>query len=164
MMNRLRKFLRRLIYQSPAFDLLERHADKVCETVEGLAEAIQDYLGGDQVEEQSRRISKLEHEADLLKVQLRGSLPRSDSFMPIARSDLLVFLWQQDKVADSSQDAAGLLPLLQVELTAEMKQGLEQLKHKMLEAVQVYREMARRLRFVLETGFTRERRSIGSGN
>lgn len=154
-MERLLKLLRKLIYQSPSFDLLECHADKVCETVEALAGAIQDYLEDKPVEEQSRHISKLEHEADLLKVRLRGSLPRSDSFMPIARSDLLNFLWQQDKVADSCQDAAGLLPLLQVELTEGMRQGLEEFRLKMLETVRVYREMGRRLRLVLETGFTR---------
>jgi len=152
---RFRGLWRKLIFQAPSFDLLDLHAEKVCEAVEELAHDLEAYIAGRPVNKE--QIERIEHEADLIKFQIRSTLPRSDSFLPIARSDLLDFLWQQDSVADSSQDAAGLLPLLQVELTAEMKERLEAFRRKLLEAKGVYREMTRRLRFVLETGFTREK-------
>ena len=150
-MDPLRKFFRRLVYQYPSLDLLELHAEKVCETVEELARVVEDYLEGREVE--SERVSELEHEADLLKFQVRSTLPRSDSFMPIARSDLLDFLWQQDNIADDAQDAAGLLPLLQVELPPEMAAKWREFLEVLREGVKVYRQMAQGLKELLGKGF-----------
>lgn len=152
---KLGKLWRKIVFEVPSFDLLDLHAEKVCETVEELERLLEDYIAGREVDK--AKIERLEHEADLVKFQIRSTLPRSDSFLPIARSDLLDFLWQQDNVADACQDAAGLLPLLQVELTPEMRGKLEEFRRKLLEAREIYRELARRLRFVLETGFSREK-------
>jgi len=152
---RLGRLWRKIVFEAPSFDLLDLHAEKVCEAVEELGRLLEDYIAGREVDK--AKIERLEHEADLVKFQIRSTLPRSDSFLPIARSDLLDFLWQQDSVADASQDAAGLLPLLQVELTPEMKEKLEEFRQKLLEAREAYRELARRLRFVLETGFSKEK-------
>ncbi|MFQ6116994.1 MAG: DUF47 domain-containing protein [Candidatus Bipolaricaulia bacterium] len=155
-MKRIAKLFRRLAYQYPSLDLLERHAEKVCETVEELTEEIEDYLEGRETEERSERVSELEHEADLLKFQLRSTLPRSDSFMPVARSDLLDFLWQQDNIADDAQDAAGLLPLLQLELSPEMVAKWREFLEVLLEGTKVYRQMVQGLRELLERGFREE--------
>lgn len=155
-MKALRKLFRGLVYQYPSLDLLERHAEKVCETVEELSGVIEDYLQGREAARRSERVSELEHEADLLKFQVRSTLPRSDSFMPIARSDLLDFLWQQDNIADDAQDAAGLLPLLQVGLTAEIASKWREFIEVLLQGAAVYRQMARGLRELLETGFRKE--------
>lgn len=76
--------------------------------------------------------------------------------MPIARSDLLDFLWQQDNIADDAQDAAGLLPLLQVGLTAEIASKWREFIEVLLQGAAVYRQMARGLRELLETGFRKE--------
>jgi len=156
MIGPLRKLLRRLVYQYPALDLLESHTQKVCETVEELAGTIEDYVAGRAVEERSERVSRLEHEADLLKFQLRSSLPRSDSFMPVNRSDLLEFIWQQDEIADDAQDAAGLLPLMELKLPKGMTEKWREFAKALLEGVEVYRKMALGLRSLLERGFRKE--------
>lgn len=156
-MGPLRRFLRKLVYQYPSLDLLERHAEKVCETVEELARLLEDYLKGHIVRGQEERVSALEHEADLLKSQLRSALPRSDSFMPVARSDLLEFVWHQDKIADKAQDAAGLLPLLHVELPKEMIAKWQEFIEILHEGTTTYRRMAQGLRELLERGFQQER-------
>ena len=156
-MGPLRRFLRKLVYQYPSLDLLERHAEKVCETVEELARLLEDYLKGRATRGQEERVSALEHEADLLKSQLRSALPRSDSFMPVARSDLLEFVWHQDKIADKAQDAAGLLPLLHVELPTEMVTKWREFIEILHEGTAIYRQMAQGLRELLEQGFQQER-------
>lgn len=156
-MNALRKLFRRLAYQYPSFDLLELHAEKVCQTVEELTQLIEEYLAGHESEGRSERVSQLEREADLLKFQVRSTLPRSDSFMPIARSDLLDFLWQQDNIADDAQDAAGLLPLLRVELPLEMTSKWRDFIEVLREGAAVHRQMAQGLKDLLERGFRKEK-------
>jgi len=155
-MGILGKLFRRLAYQYPSLDLLQRHAEKVCATVEELVREVEDYLEGREAGERSERVSELEHEADLLKFQLRSTLPRSDSFMPVARSDLLDFLWQQDNIADDAQDAAGLLPLLRVELSPEMVAAWREFLEVLRAGIAVYRQMAQGLKGLLERGFREE--------
>ena len=152
----MKKFFRRLIYQYPALDYLVQHTEKICETVTELAQAVQDYLEQQPVEERSARVSKLEHEADLLKAQVRATLPRSDSFMPVNRSDLLEFIWQQDEIADVSQDAAGLLPLMQLELPPELAAKWQEFPQLLLAGKKVYCRMALELKGLLERGFRRD--------
>jgi predicted phosphate transport protein (TIGR00153 family) len=155
-MDRLRGLFRRLVYQYPALDFLELHTQKVCETVEEMVKAVEDYLSEQPVAERSEQVSKLEHEADLLKFQVRSTLPRSDSFMPVNRSDLLEFLWQEDEIADAAQDAAGLLPLMQLKLPPEMVAKWREFSAVLFQAVGVYRRMAEGLKGLLEKGFRKE--------
>jgi len=53
-------------------------------------------------------VSKLEHEADLLKHEIRENLPRQ-YFLPVEKMDLDRFLHSQDDVADFVQDFAVIL-------------------------------------------------------
>lgn len=152
-MNRL---FRRLVYQYPALDRLVQHAEKVCETVNELAQEVQDYLDRKPVEERSARVSRLEHEADILKGEVRATLPRTDSFMPVNRSDLLEFIWQEDEIADAAQDAAGLLPLMELELPTELAAKWREFPQLMREGIELYRRLALSLRELLERGFRRE--------
>ncbi|MGQ9601378.1 MAG: DUF47 domain-containing protein [Candidatus Bipolaricaulia bacterium] len=152
----MNKLFRHLVYQYPALDLLVQHAEKVCATVEELAQTVEDYLDGRPVGERSERVAQLEHEADLLKSQVRATLPRSDSFMPVNRSDLLEFIWQQDEIADVAQDAAGLLPLMELELPVELAEKWREFPQALREGVKIYRQMASSLKGLLERGFRRE--------
>lgn len=61
------------------------------------------------------RISKLEHQADQLKNDIRMHLPRG-LFMPVDRRDLLDLLHAQDSIADTAQDIAGFLTLTKLEI------------------------------------------------
>ena len=54
------------------------------------------------------RIVKLEQEADELKKQIRGQLPKS-MLMPVPREDLLNLLWAQDQIANTVRDISGLV-------------------------------------------------------
>jgi predicted phosphate transport protein (TIGR00153 family) len=54
------------------------------------------------------KIFEREAEADKIKNEMRGALPKS-LFMPVDRRDLLEVLQMQDSIADTAQDIAGLL-------------------------------------------------------
>ena len=53
-------------------------------------------------------IVDLEHEADMLKKNVRLQLPKS-LFLPVSRSDLLDLVTMQDKIANISKDIAGIM-------------------------------------------------------
>lgn len=55
-----------------------------------------------------KRISKLEHEADSIKKQLKLHLPKS-LFLPIPRGDVLKLIDEQDRIANKAEDIAGIV-------------------------------------------------------
>ncbi|MFQ5796103.1 MAG: TIGR00153 family protein [Candidatus Bipolaricaulia bacterium] len=142
----------KLFSKSP-FKPLYLHTEKVKETVHELAKLIDRYVDGQTPE--SETISILEHEADEIKQTIRNALP-SRLIMPVARSDLLEFLWQQDQIADNCQDTALLLELMQVDLPAEMRETFLELSRAMIQTAETYAEMMEKLSKVLETSFARD--------
>jgi hypothetical protein len=146
----------RLFGPSP-FKLLYRHAEKVHETVEELAKLLTQYAGGEPVaEESAAEIARLEHEADEIKQKIRGQLPRT-LLLPVARSDLLEFLWQQDQIADNCQDAAALLALKAIDLPTEMREEFTEMAGALRKTAAEYKRMIATLSEVLETSFSKRR-------
>lgn len=105
-----------LFGQSP-FRALQRHMDKVLETVDEARPFFEAFLAGDRerAREIRKRILKLEHEADLVKNEIRDRLPKS-YFLPVDRRDLLALLHQQDRLADLCEDIV-IVATLKAELT-----------------------------------------------
>ena len=62
----------------------------------------------DKVDEIFRQIHEMEHEADILKDDIRSALPKS-LFLPVDRRDLLNVLTAQDSVPDTVEDIAMLV-------------------------------------------------------
>lgn len=62
------------------------------------------------LEEISEKISTLEHDADLIKNDIRNNLPKG-LFLPIERGSLLEILALQDRLANTAEDAAVLVTL-----------------------------------------------------
>ncbi|MDE1461958.1 TIGR00153 family protein [Spartinivicinus poritis] len=65
-------------------------------------------------------IANLEGEADVLKKEIRLSLPKS-LFLPVPRTDLLDIITVQDKVANRAKDIAGLMLGRQMSIPAELQ-------------------------------------------
>lgn len=98
------------IFGKSPFALLQTHMEKVHQCVEKLPTLFQ-ILWKKEYEELTQlanTISKLEHESDLTKNDIRNHLPTS-LFMPIERSSLLEILSLQDSIADKVEDIAVLL-------------------------------------------------------
>ena len=67
----------------------------------------------------SKQIFKKEHQADIIKDQIRQSIPRR-FFLPVYRGDLLGLLKLQDDMADAAEDVAVLLTIKQLGLPPSM--------------------------------------------
>ncbi|MDP1879468.1 MAG: TIGR00153 family protein [Parachlamydiaceae bacterium] len=106
----------KLFGRSP-FSLLQLHMESVAKCVHSLpkiydALEAKDYSSLDQISEE---ISRLEHDADLIKNDIRNNLPTS-LFLPINRGNLLDILSLQDSIADKVEDAGVIVTLKPLEL------------------------------------------------
>ena len=98
-----------LFARSP-FAPLAQHTERVHETVVQLRPLFEAFFDGDADRTRSvyEHISRLEHSADELKNEIRDHLPRS-LFLPVDRGDILLFLKEQDAMADRAEDVGVLL-------------------------------------------------------
>lgn len=103
------------LFGNSPFKPLIAHMDKVKQAVLLLPEIIQSSASKDEkrTAELAKEISKFEHEADLIKNDLRNHMT-STLFMAIDKSRLLEMLSLQDSIADRAEDIAVVLTLKQI--------------------------------------------------
>jgi len=112
--------IKELFGRSPFGPLLE-HTKKVHECVNLLPALLEAMISEDyeEVHRLQDRLSKLEYEADVIKHEIRESLPRR-YFLPVERADLDEFLHCQDAVADAAEDFAVILTLRNTKVHADL--------------------------------------------
>lgn len=145
--------LARLFGRSP-FMPLQAHMEKVSACVHSiisLFEALKakDYAA---IEKLSKEISKLEHDADLAKNDIRNNLP-TGIFLPIARGTLLEILALQDSIADRAEDIGILLTFRDIEILPEFKDDLDVFLKKNIEAVDTATQIIGEMGRLLESSF-----------
>jgi predicted phosphate transport protein (TIGR00153 family) len=99
-----------------------------------------------------RKISKLEHDADALKRQLRLELP-GGLFMPVDRADLLELLSQQDKIANRAKDIAGRILGRKLQIPPTLQDQFSDYLARCIQATEKAAEAINELDGLLETGF-----------
>lgn len=142
-----------LFGRSP-FAPLQSHMDSVALCVHRLPELFEalerkDYARLDQLSEE---ISKLEHDADLIKNDIRNNLPKS-LFLPIDRGNLLEILSLQDSIADKVEDIAVILSLKPLELFPSFKEAFKQFLKKNIEAFDEAKLIIKELHELVESSF-----------
>lgn len=142
-----------LFGRSP-FALLQSHMDSVALCVHRLPELFEalekkDYI---RLEQLAVEISKLEHDADLIKNDIRNHLPKS-LFLPIDRSNLLEVLSLQDHIADKVEDIAVILSLKPLELFSSFKEDFRLFLNKNIETFDKTRLIIKELHELVESSF-----------
>jgi predicted phosphate transport protein (TIGR00153 family) len=101
----MRTPLLKLFRESPFTGLLE-HAQKVQEGGVKFREAIKCYMDGecDLFEKLHKEVAEIESEADSIKRNTRGHMPRG-LLMPVDKFQFIWYLREQDQVMDSVEDA-----------------------------------------------------------
>lgn len=109
-----------LFGKSPFGPIVE-HSKKTQECVELLWPLLEAVVGEDYECLQSlhSRMSKLEHEADLIKHEIRSFISQR-TFLPVDRSDLINFLSSQEKIADLAEDFAVVLTLRKTKIHPDL--------------------------------------------
>ncbi len=143
----------KLFGKSP-FEPLYQHMLKVKECVDLVKPLMESFIDGEQdkVEKYAKQIFKAEHQADLVKKEIRNRLPRS-VFLPVARGDLLRFLKEQDSIADSAEDLAALVTMRPMSVPDGLKENLKGLVNKVLETYELAMEVSSEIKLLAETSF-----------
>jgi len=129
---------------------------KVKECTDMLKPLIEAFILGDRtlIEERVERISKLEHEADIIKNEIREHLPHH-VFMPVDRSDILRFLREEDAIADSVEDVARLIEMRKTSVPQDLKEELMELVNKVGETVKALENVTSEIKVLSQSSFSR---------
>ncbi|GGY07531.1 TIGR00153 family protein [Litchfieldella qijiaojingensis] len=99
-------------------------------------------------------ITRLEHEADELKTELRLNLPNT-LFLPVSRSDLLDLISVQDKIANKARDITGIMLGRRMQMPEALAQPMRNYLHTAVASVAQARKALEELKDLLESGFGR---------
>ena len=143
-----------LFGRSP-FGPLAQHTERVQQTVQLLRPLFETFMAGEwqRTHETYKQISKLEHKADLIKNEIRDHLPRS-LFLPVDRGDILLFLKEQDAIADRAEDLGVILNMRRTPTPASMREPVFELVDQVTRTVDLWHETARDLPILQEASFT----------
>ena len=145
-----------LFRQSP-FEPLRLHLDKVMECVSHVKPMFerardQDYEG---LKELVRLVFKQEHQADMIKDEIRQTIPKS-FFLPVYRGDLLGYLALQDDMADSVEDVGVLLTIKHLAMPPQLVNQVFEYVDKVLWAADKAYDVGKELTVLVEKGFNGE--------
>lgn len=143
----------RLFGKSP-FAPLQTHMDKVASCVGELPALFQALLRADLalIGRIVEKISKLEHEADLTKNDIRNHLPKS-LFLPVDRESLLDILSLQDALADQAERISHLTAMRALDFLDGFQEEFSLLCQKTMEIFWLTREVIGELENLLESSF-----------
>jgi hypothetical protein len=147
-----------IVRRSP-FDGLLKHAEKVKECVSLLKEGMEAYCREewDRFDKLADRVAELEHEADLIKGNIRAHLPKS-IFMPVDKSHFLNCLREEDAILDFAEDAGVWLRLKRTEMPEELKADFLEHLTKVIECVEAYESAVGGIKRLVRKTFRKEER------
>ncbi len=103
------------MFRDSPFEPLRYHMEavrKCVALVPEMFEAVRDRRYDD-LEKAAKKVFKAEHKADIIKNEIRQTIPKR-FFLPVYRGDLLGYVKLQDDMADSAEDVGVLLTLKQL--------------------------------------------------
>lgn len=133
---------------------LERHvglAYKCTKQIVGFFEAVIDD-NWEKAASFRATITRLEHEADDLKKEIRLNLPKS-LFMPVPREDLLELLLVQDKMANRTKDVSGIVMGRRMHIPGAIADDFLKLVNCSVTAAKQARKSVRELEELFTSGF-----------
>ncbi len=146
-------FAKLLLIKTP-FDLLQSHMEKVVACLAKLSEiltALQEKQF-EKMEGLSKEVSEFEHQADLIKNDIRKSLPKSFLF-PIDRTNFLEILTLQDNIADVAEEIAGLLIIKPLDVPDELNELIKNYIDKNMDSAWDIRDVVLSFDQLLEASF-----------
>lgn len=143
----------RFFGKSP-FAPLQTHMHKVTLCIKELPKLLRaiEEKNPEKIAKLVKLISKLEHEADLTKDDIRNHLPRG-LFLPIDRSQLLDILSLQDSLADKAEDIAVVFTLHALNSYETLKDKFQMFFEENIKAVNLACKIIKEIDELIETSF-----------
>jgi hypothetical protein len=127
-----------IIRKSPLDGLLA-HAEKVEECIHLLKEDLEAYWEEDyaRFDELAKKIGEAEHEADLIKSNIRAHLPRN-VLLVVEKSHFLTCLREEDAILDYTEDVSIWLGFRKGKIPDEIKEEFFEHLERVIECVEAY--------------------------
>jgi predicted phosphate transport protein (TIGR00153 family) len=141
------------------FEQLLKHMGKVRECIDILLDGLLRYYKGDykSFSEIAENVSKLEHEADLIKSNLRNHLPNS-LFVPVDKGKFLWALREQDAILDHAENLARMLDMRHTKIPKELQDVFLEHAKLVAKTVKAMEDAVENIRDLVETGFVKRER------
>jgi len=144
--------------KSPFGQLFE-HMCKVKECVCILGDGVEKYYKGDYKDfsNVAEKVSKLEHEADLIKSNIRNHLP-SHLFMPVDKGKFMWALREQDAILDHADNLVNMLDMRHTKIPKELQNLFIEHCKLVVKTVEAMEDAVCNLRDLVETSFVKRER------
>jgi predicted phosphate transport protein (TIGR00153 family) len=141
------------------FEQLIEHMCKVRESIDILGKGLIRYYKGDYkgFSEITEKISKLEHEADIIKGNLRNHLP-SHLFMPVDKGKFLWALREQDAILDHAENLARMLDMRHTKIPKSIQDDFIEHIKIVVKTTVAMEEAVGNIRDLVETSFVKRER------
>lgn len=138
----------------PPFAPLQNHMKKVNNCVKELSPLLKaiESQNMNEIQEISTKISKLEHDADLTKNEIRNHLPKG-LFLPINRHNLLEILFLQDAFANRAEDIAVIATFKPLSNYKDLKEDFEFFYKENIEAFTLAKDVVDEFDNLIESSF-----------
>ena len=141
------------------FNQLVDHMGKVRECIDILGKGLIRYYKGDYKDFSNiaKRVSELEHEADLIKANIRNHLP-SSIFMPVDKGRFLWTLREEDKILDHAENLSEMLDMRHTKIPKELQDIFIEHAKLVMATVKAMEVAVENIKDLVETGFVKRER------
>ena len=143
----------KLFGRSP-FSQIQQHMEQVSKCIDKMSEALDAVKAGefDTLDQYSKEVSQLEHQADQIKDDIRERLLKR-IFMPIDRAEVLEILSLQDSLADTAEDVCKVLTLTRLPFPDDLKEDFDRFVEFNVQACQICADIVNQMDELIESGF-----------
>ena len=144
--------------KTPFAQLLE-HMGKVRECIDLLGDGLIKYYKGDyrNFSKLAKDVSKIEHEADIIKSNLRNHLP-SSLFMPVDKGKFMWALREQDAILDHADNLAKMLDMRHTKIPKKIQKLFIEHAKAVMKTVDAMEKAVDNIRDLVETSFVKRER------
>ena len=144
--------------KSPFGQLLE-HMEKVKECIDLLGDGLVKYYKGDYTNfsDIAKKVSEIEHDADMIKRNLRNHLPTS-LFMPVDKGKFMWALREQDKILDHAENLVRMLDMRHTKIPKELQNVFIEHAKIVMKTVKAMEDAVGNIRDLVETSFVKRER------
>ena len=141
------------------FSQLLEHMEKVRECVDILGDGLTQYYKGDYkgFSDLAKKVREIEHEADIIKGNLRNHLP-SSLFMPVDKGKFMWALREQDKILDHAENLVNMLDMRHTSVPKELQSAFIEHTKLVMKTVEAMEDAVGNIRDLVQTSFVKRER------
>jgi predicted phosphate transport protein (TIGR00153 family) len=141
------------------FDQLIEHMGKVNECIDLLGGGLIDYYKGDYKDFSNiaQKVSEIEHEADLIKSNIRNHLPKH-IFMPVDKGKFMWALREQDAILDHAENLSRMLDMRHTKIPKKLQDDFIEHTNLVVKTVGAMEKAVCNICDLVETSFVKRER------